>query len=73
MESFRIEFILKSLNDLDIFAYNIGNALQNVKYIEKNWTKACTEFCTETGMVMIIAIALYGLKSSGAACMAKLE
>ena len=71
-ESFRIAFLLASLNDLDIFARDIGNAYLNAKFREKLWTEEGTDFGTEKGMVMIIARALYGLKSSGAACRAKL-
>ena len=39
---------------------------------EKLWTVAGSEFGSEKGTVMIIARALYGLKSSGAAWRAKL-
>ena len=64
-ESVRISFLLAYLNYLDIFACDIGNAYLNAKYREKLWTESGTEFGTEKGMVMIITIALYGLKSSG--------
>ena len=71
-ESVRIAFLLASLNDLDIFACDIGNAYLIDKLREKIWTEAETEFGTEKGMVMIISRELYGLKSSGAACRAKI-
>ena len=71
-ESVSISFIIASLNNLDIFEYDIGNAYLNAKHIEKLWTEAGTEFRTEKGMVMIIARALYGIKSSGAAWREKL-
>ena len=64
-ESVRIEFLLVSLNDLDIFACDIGNAYLNAKCREKFWIESVTEFGTEKGMIMIIARALYGLKISG--------
>ena len=37
----RISFLLASLNDIDIFACDIGNSYLNVKLIEK--------LCTESG------------------------
>ena len=60
-----ITFILGSLNDLNIFAYGIGNVQLNNKYREKLWTEAGTEFGTEKVMLMIIPRALYGINSSG--------
>ena len=66
-ESVRVAFLLAYLNDLYIFACDIGNAYINAKFREKLWTEADTLFGTEKGMVMIIASVLYGLKSSGAA------
>ena len=71
-ESVRTVFLLASLNDLDIFACNIVNAHLNEKCREKLWTESGTEFGTENGMVLIIARAIYGLKSSGATRRAKL-
>ena len=72
-ESVRIVFLLASLNDLYIFACDIGNAYSNAKFREKIWTEAGTEFGNENGTVMIIARAIYGLKSSGAAWRSKTE
>ena len=66
-ESVRILFLLASLNDLDIFAYDTGNAYLNAKRRDKLWTEAGTEFGTEKGRLMIIERSLYGLKISGAA------
>ena len=37
-ESVRIVFLLAYLNELDIFACNIGNAYFNIKFREKLWT-----------------------------------
>ena len=39
-ESVRITFLLVSLNYLDIFSCDIGNAYLNTKCIEKFWTKS---------------------------------
>ena len=71
-DSIMIKFLLASLNDLDIFACDIGNAYINDKYREKIWTEAVPSFGTEKGMVMIIEREIYGLKSSGSAWRAKL-
>ena len=72
-ESVSIAFLLTSLNDLYIFACPIGNTYLNAKFREKLWTEAGTEFGTERVMVIIIARAIYVLKSSGAAWRGKLE
>ena len=71
-ESVRITFLLASLNNLYIFAWDIGNPYLNSKYENKIWTKSGTEFGTVEVTVMIIARALYGLKSSGTAWSVKL-
>ena len=72
-ESVSIEFLLASLNDLDIFACDIGNAYLNSKCREKILTEAGADFGTEKGMVMITAKVLYGLKISGAVLRERLE
>ena len=64
-DSVGIAFLLSSLNDIDIFACDIGNAYLNAKCREKIWTESDTELGTEDGMLMIIARAIYGIKSSG--------
>ena len=71
-ESVRIAFLIAALNDLDIYAADIGNAYLNAPCREKIWTVAGPEFGTDAGSVMIIKRALYGLKSSGAAWRAML-
>ena len=43
-ESVRILFLLASLNDLDIFAYDIGNEYLDAKFREKLWKESGTEF-----------------------------
>ena len=71
-ESVRIAFLVAALNDLDIFAADIGNAYLNAPCREKIWTVAGAEFGTDQGAVMIVKRALYGLKSSGASWRAML-
>jgi len=66
-ESVRIAFLVAALNDLDIFAADVGNAYLNAPCHEKIWTQAGKEFGSDEGCVMLIVRALYGLKTSGAA------
>ena len=72
MDSVRIAFLIAALNDLEIYAADIGNAYLNAPCREKIWTVAGPEFGTDCGNVMLIKRALYGLKSSGAAWRAML-
>ena len=60
------------MNDLDILAYDIQNAYLTALCREKIWTRAGPEFGSEEGTIMIVKMALYGLKSSGAAFREKL-
>ena len=60
------------MNDLDILACDIQNAYLTALCREKIWTRAGPEFGSEEGTIMIVKMALYGLKSSGAAFRAKL-
>jgi Reverse transcriptase (RNA-dependent DNA polymerase) len=71
-ESVRIALLIASLNDLDVWAADVGNAYLNAPCREKIWTVAGPEFGSDEGKVMIIKRALYGLKSSGAAWRAML-
>jgi len=66
-DSVRIALTIASLNSLHVSACDIGNAYLNAACREKLWTVAGPEFGSEKGSVKIIARALYGLKSSGAA------
>jgi len=65
-ESIRIAFLVAALNDLDIFAADVGNAYLNAPCREKIWTTAGKEFGSDEGSVMLIVRALYSLKTSGA-------
>jgi hypothetical protein len=70
-DSVRIAFLLAALNDLDILAAVIGNAYINANAREKVYFVAGDEFGPiNKGRNVIITKALYGLKSSGAACRA---
>ena len=71
-DSVRIGLTMASLNGLDVFACDIGNAYLNANCRERLWTVAGPEFGSESGSIMIIVRALYGLKSSGAAWRSKL-
>jgi Reverse transcriptase (RNA-dependent DNA polymerase) len=66
-ESVRIAFLIAALNDLDIYAADIGNAYLNAQTEEKVYTVTGKEFGHEAGRLATIVRALYGLKSSGAA------
>jgi len=66
-DSVRIALTIASLNSLEVSACDIGNAFLNAQCREKLWTVAGPEFGSDKGSIMIIAKALYGLKSSGAA------
>ena len=68
----RLALLIAALNNLDISCCDIGNTYINAECREKLWTIAGAEFGSEKESVMIIAKALYGLKSSGAAWRAKL-
>ena len=59
-------------NGLDILACDIQNAYLTAKCREKIWTIAGPELGSEEGRLMIVKMALYDLKSSGAAFRAKL-
>ena len=63
--SFQISFTLDAINDIDIWACDIGNTYINAGYKEKIWAKAGTEFGNEKEKVVIVIRSLYGLKSSG--------
>ena len=60
-DSFWVAFTLADLNDLDIWACDIGNTYLNEKCREKIWKKAGTEFGNYKGKVMIAIRDLYGL------------
>ena len=71
-ESVRIMLTLAALNEVDILCCDIQNAYLTAKCREKIYTVAGPEFGSEEGSIMIVEMALYGLKSSGAAFRSKL-
>ena len=62
-DSFRIALTILALNNLDILACDIQNAYLTSLYREKIWTFAGPEFVEEEGTLMLVKMALYGLKS----------
>ena len=66
-DSVRIALTIAVLSDLEVMACNIQNAYLTAKCREKIWTPAGPEFGSESGEIMIVVRAFYGLKSSGAA------
>jgi len=64
--------LIAALNDLNVLACDIQNAYLTAKCREKIYTIAGPEFGSEEGSIMIVTMALYGLKSSGAAFRSKL-
>ena len=69
---FRIALAISALNGLEILACDIQNAYLTAKCREIIWTTAEPEFDLEEGSIMVLKMALYGLKSSGAAFRSKL-
>ena len=71
-DSVRLGFMLAALHDVDILAADVGNAYLNAPCREKVYCIAGPEFGSDEGRTAIIIRALYGLKSSRAACRAHL-
>ena len=71
-DSVRTALTVAALDDLDILACDIQNAYLTAVCREKIWNRAGPEFGSEEGNIMIVKMALYGFKSSGAAFRAKL-
>ena len=65
-DSVRVVFMLAAINDIDVYAANIGNAYLNVTCWEYIWTIAGPEFGNDEGSKMIIIRELCKLKISGA-------
>ena len=63
----RIALTIAALNNLDVLACDIQNAYLNAQCHEKIWTRTGPEFGSESGCIMIVERALYGLKLSCAA------
>ena len=66
LRRFRLVIFLGELNDLDIWATDIGNAYLEAFTSEQVYIIAGPELKDSSGHVLIISKALYGLRSSGA-------
>ena len=66
-DSVRIALTIAALNELDILAWDIHKAYLTALCREKIWTFAGPEFGEEEGTLILVKMALYGLKPSGAA------
>ena len=71
-DSIQIALTIAALNELEVMACDIQNAYLTANCCEKIWTRAGPEFGSESGTIILICKALYGLKSSGAAFRAHL-
>ena len=65
-DSVRIALTIAALNELEVMAYDIQNAYLTANCHKKIWTRAGPKFGSESGTIMLIRKARYGLKSSGA-------
>ena len=63
---------IAALNGLEVMACDIQNADLTADCRKKIWTRAGPEFGSESGTIMLICKALYGLKSLGSAFCAHL-
>jgi hypothetical protein len=66
-DSIRIAFLIAGLNDLDVLAGDVTNAYLNAPCREKIWFEGKLKTGVDSGKVLVLTRALYGLKSSGAA------
>jgi Reverse transcriptase (RNA-dependent DNA polymerase) len=66
LRGFRLVLFLAELNNLQIWATDIGNAYLEAYTSEKVYVIAVPEFKDREGHILIICKALYGLRSSGA-------
>ncbi len=71
-DSVRIALTVAALNQSDILVCDIEGAYLTAKCRERIYVKAGPEFGSEQDSIMIVKMALYGLKSSGAALRSKL-
>ena len=71
-DSVRIALTIAALNELSVMACDIQNAYLTTECRERIWTRAGPEFGSESGPIMIVKKALYGLKCLGAAFRAHL-
>ena len=72
MDSVRIALTIAALNGLSILSCAIRNAYLTAERREKICIIAGPEFQSDAGKVMIVKMALYGSKNSGAAFSSKI-
>ena len=60
-DSVRIALTIAALNELEVLSCDIQNAYLTAQCREKIWTQAGPEFGLDTGKIMIVVRALYGL------------
>jgi hypothetical protein len=66
-ESVRVALKLAALNDMDVKMADVENAYMTAPITEKVWTLIGPEFKDDPGKRSLIAKALYGFNSAGAA------
>jgi Reverse transcriptase (RNA-dependent DNA polymerase) len=66
LRGFRLVLVLAELNDLQLWATDIGNAYLEAYTAEKVYIIAGPEFEEREGHILVISKALYSLRSSGA-------
>ena len=71
-DSICIALTIAALNELSVMACDIQNAYLTAECRERIWTRAGPELGSESGLIMLVKKALYGLKGSGAAFRAHL-
>ncbi len=71
-ETVRLALTFASLNDLEVKVGDVLNAYITAPVKEKVWTILGPEFGLDSGKSAVIVLALYGLKSAGAAFRAHL-
>ena len=65
IRSLRLVIVLAKLNNLEVWGADIGNVYLEAKTKEKLYIVAGPEFEELEGHILVIYIALYGLKRSG--------
>jgi Reverse transcriptase (RNA-dependent DNA polymerase) len=65
-DSVRLGFLIAALNGVDVMSCDLENAYLNAPCGEKIWFEGGIECGKDPGKVLVLACALYGLKSAGA-------
>ena len=64
-DSVRLAFMIADLNGLDIMSCDLENKFLNTTKCEEIWFEGVIECGEEKGKVLVVVIALYGLKYAG--------